>query len=235
MNNPSFMTRSLLFFLIGFVAETTLAIPSQDYWIPQTRTLVKGEVKFDLGVYQTVDKSTAGGHQSIWGLSTGVWESNDFSAELGFDWNEPTYDTALHAISTHGKLAYQQVDTHGWAVAFGFDHFAMRAGYYDYNVYYLAFQNKLGSEWITEIGGFAGNEPRIRTASGAFVGAWKRIQEGEGSIGIEWMSGQGRLGYLTPGIRMNIRDGVEGVLSYGISGQRDQHLDLLQTRISVYF
>jgi hypothetical protein len=209
--------------------------PTHSYWIPQTGTLIPGEVKFDLGLLQTLDKSTSGGHRSYWGFSFGAWEWEKISTEVGFDWHEPTNDTALHAISTHGKVAYQQVEEDGWALAAGFDHFALRAGYYDYNLYYVAFQNKFGPEWTTQIGGYAGNEPRIRTSSGVLVGVWRKIQSGEGDLGLEWMSGQGQLGYLTPGIRLAVRDGVEGVISYGLSGQRDQHLDLLQIRVSIYF
>jgi len=221
--------------LVLTLPQKAFSIPTQSYWIPQTRTLVEGEVKFDLAVLQTLDKSTSGGHRSVWGISSGIWDWNNFSAEVGLDWNEPTYDTAMHAISTHGKLAYKQIDVDIWAVAIGFDHFALREGYYDYNMYYLVFQNRIGDDWITELGGYAGNELRLRTSSGVLVGVWKRIQDGEGDMGVEWMSGQGQLGYLMPGVRVQIRDGVEGVVSYGFAGQRDQHRDILQLRISIYF
>jgi len=226
---------SLFLGLSLFFTEKAMALSHRGYWIPQTKTLEYGEIKYDLGTYNAIDKAANSDHESVVGLSAGILRIYSWRMDIGIDWWEPTPDQLMKALATHARISFQDFEKDGWSIAIGGDRFALGADYWDYNLLYFAFQNRVGARLMAEMGAYSGNEPRIGNANGAFAGIWYRIQNGHGDIGVEWMSGNGPLGAIAPGIRAELRDGVEGLLSIVIAQKRPEQRDLLQARLTVYF
>lgn len=211
------------------------AYPSKGYWIHRTTTLAQGEIKYDLQVQQGPEKGKPNQNTTATGLENGFLDWNNLHAEGGVDWVEPTTDDIAYGIVGNIKLSYQNLFTEGLSLAVGASDFAVREGQNDNNIIYTVLEANIGETWQVAMGGFAGNERNIRSSSGAMVGVWKRIQQGSGDVGLEWMSGQGKLGYIVPGVRVEVRDGFEAIISYAIAGNRETFRNLLLTRLTVYF
>ncbi len=211
------------------------AYPSKGYWIPRSQTLANGEIRYDLQVQQGPEKGKPNQNATAMGLETGILQWGKLTAEAGADWVEPTTDDVSNGITGNLKLSFQNVTEHGWAISVGAMDFAFRDGQHDNNLIYSVIEASVGPDWSVEMGGYTGQESRIRTASGAMVGIWRKIQGGAGDFGIEWMSGQGKLGYVVPGLRVEVRDGFEAILGYAIAGNRETFRNLFLTRLMVYF
>lgn len=212
-----------------------MALATKGYWIQRTATLNYNEIKYDLQVQQGPEKGLPNQNATSMGVEGGLIEWNKFYVEAGGDWLEPTTGDILYGIVANVKFSYQNVALDGWAVSLGAENFALSPGQHDDNIIYTVFEASVGPEWTLAMGGYTGHEARLLTATGAMVGAWYKIQSGKGDVGLEWMSGQSKLGYVVPGIRLSVRDGVEAILAYGIAGDRETYRDLFLTRITVYF
>ncbi len=224
-----------LFAIITLFISTAHAYPTKGYWIPRAGTLAQGEIKFDMQVQQGAEKGKPNQNATVIGLENGILDWNNLHAEFGVDWVEPTTDDINHGIVGNFKASYQNLFTEGLTLAVGASDFAVRSGQNDNNIVYSVLEANIGETWIVAMGGFAGNEQLIRSSSGAVVGVWKRIQQGTGDMGVEWMSGQGKLGYIVPGLRVEVRDGFEAIISYAIAGNRETFRNLFLARMTVYF
>jgi hypothetical protein len=210
-------------------------MPSQGYWIPRARTLSQGEIKYDLEIRQNPEKGKPNQNASVTGVEFGLWDEGRFSVEAGGDWVEPTTDDLAYGLTGNLKVSYQSVVKDGWAASLGAKDFAARTGQHDDDIFYATVEAAVGPEWVVSLGGYAGQESRIKTPSGVFAGAWKKIQSGAGDVGVEWMSGDGKWGYLVPGFRVAVRDGFEAVMGYGFAAGADAYRNLFLTRLTVYF
>jgi hypothetical protein len=232
------MSQRLLIFTIFYLLSTNAqAAATHLFWIPQALTLETNEIAFDLQNQFTADKSaTTPFHRSLWGASMGLVNWGRFKFEAGLDWREPTAVSIASAISAHGRLVFNNVQEDGWAVGIGVDQFGFHAGVNDLNLNHVVFQNLLGEEWEMAFGGYAGNSTYLRgDDKGMFLGLWRRIQNDRGQAGVEWTSGNSELGYLVPGLKVEIRDGVMGYLAYGAANRRNVLKDWILMRISVLF
>lgn len=222
--------------LIVLLSSRAHALSSLDFWIPQAKTLAEREIKFDLEQRFTADKTAGSYHRGLWGLSYGIWQWRRLSVEAGLDWREPGARTTAAALSGHARLLFNNVQTDGWAVAVGIDQLGFHPGENDYNLNHLVFQNILGDNWEMAFGGWSGNSTFLRgDDKGMLAGFWRFIQNGHGRMGLEWMSGNSELGYIVPGIKVEIRDGVMGQLAYGFANRRNIVKDWLLMRISILF
>jgi hypothetical protein len=221
--------------LFLLLTSQAMALPSKGYWIPRTHTMAFGEIKYDLQIQQGPEKGTPNQNVTQVGFLGGFVEWEKFYVEAGGDWIEPTQDDLLYGIIGNAKITYQDVNTDGWAISLGVSDFPIRPGQHDDNLIYTVAEAQITPDWKVAMGGFTGQEERIKTSSGAIVGIWRKIQMGAGDIGVEWMSGQGKYGYIVPGIRAEVRDGFEAVLAYAIAADRDTYRNLFLTRLMVYF
>jgi hypothetical protein len=222
-----------VFFLFAAKAQ---AYSTHDFWIPQAKTLEQGEIKFDTEQRFTVDKSAGTFSSSLWGVSGGILHWGRFKFEAGLDWREPNTTTTASALSAHARVVFNNVQEDGWAVGVGIDQLGFHPGRNDYNVNHLVFQNLLGDDWEMAFGGYAGNATFLRSDDkGMFFGFWRFIQNGHGQFGLEWMSGNSELGFIVPGIKVEIRDGVVGELAYGFANRRNIVKDWALVRIAILF
>ncbi|MEQ1878528.1 MAG: hypothetical protein ABL958_17940 [Bdellovibrionia bacterium] len=212
------------------------ALSTLDFWIPQGRTLVPGELKFDIEQRMTVDKSGGAYHRGLWGFGYGLFQWGRFTTEIGLDWREPTFTTGAAALAAHARLVFNNVVEDGWAIGVGIDQLGFHPGQNDYNVNHLVFHNLIGEEWEMAFGGFSGNSTFLAgDDKGMFVGLWTLIQSGHGRAGVEWMSGNSEFGYFVPGLKVEIREGVMGYLAYGFANRKNFVKDWLLLRVSILF
>lgn len=222
--------------LINLFTMRAQAASSLDFWIPQAKTLAEREIKFDLEQKFTVDKTAGSYHRGLWGVSYGLVQWARLAVEAGVDWREPGARTTAAALSAHARLVFNNVRADGWAVAVGIEQLGFHPGENDYNLNHLVFQNILGDDWEMAFGGYSGNSRYLGTDDkGMIAGFWRIIQNGHGRAGLEWMSGNSELGYIVPGIKVEIRDGVMGQLAYGFANRRNVVKDWLLMRISILF
>jgi hypothetical protein len=228
----------ILWIAFLIIPTKALALSTHNFWVPLAQTLEKDEVAFDLRQQFSMDKSPGGSsfHQGLWGISRGLLNVGRIRLEAGIDWREPAVVSVASALSAHGRVALNSVQEDGWSVAIGVDQFGFHAGVNDLNLNHVVFQNMLGADWEMAFGGFAGNSTFLRgDDKGMFTGLWRHIQKDHGLAGIEWMSGNSSLGYLVPGLKVEIRDGVMGYLAYGAANRRNILKDWIQMRISILF
>jgi hypothetical protein len=211
------------------------AFSSRGYWVPRTRSLSFNEIKYDLQIQQSPEKGKPNQNATAVGVEGGIVEYDKIFVEAGVDWLEPTEDDLLYGVVGNAKVTYQKLSVDGWAVSVGAEGFAVREGQHDDDLVYTVAEAEISSDWVAAMGGYAGREARLKTSSGVLAGLWHKLQMGYGDVGVEWMSGQGKLGYIFPGVRAQVRDGFEAVLAYGIAGDRELYRDSFLARMTVYF
>lgn len=231
-------------FLVAFffiLPSLSFALSGRQWWIPQTRTLKPRQMSFDLQARAPLfkDSTTRGIYSSAWGFNFGLVDYSDFGFEAGVDWTEPSRESVNSALSLNARLSFQRVEKQGWAVAAGIDEYGLEPDYNSFQIVYALFQNRLGEEWEMLLGGYIGSGATLgyggREANGLLAGLWYLVQGGFGSLGAELMSGRNAFGYLVPGARIEVRDGVFVSLAYALANDRPRYKDFLQVRTSIEF
>lgn len=237
--------RPLLVVMILFSSVSAWARYRNDYLIPQTRTLQKGQVQFSVdrqAVLQKKKDDLAGaGHASTLGSSFGLWQSGSIAAEGGIDWSEPAVESVVNAIFGHLRFRIHDLEEDGWSFAFGVEKFGVISNKNDYNILYAMMQNRIGEDWYIGLGGYAGNSKFLvdhegkSDAQGFSAGLWRQIQQGHGRMGLEFQSGRSSLGAIALGMTLELSESVYGNVSYAIANNQNLMRDWLLARLTVDF
>lgn len=228
--------------LLLFLAVKTFAIPTQMLWLPETTALKKNNWRLDVRNQLTTDKhedDVAGVYlKSSTGAELGVYERGSMRMETGIEWVEPA-KTGPDAVYANIKVSQYDLFTEGLNVALGAHTIGFKTGTNDYNIVYLAVENRVGSKVRVSAGGYSGSSKLLLDESGKadnlgfFFGVWQEAQGGKGAYTLQYMSGRNHLGYLFAGSHFMIKEQVACSLGWGFANNRNNNRDILLFQLSV--
>lgn len=239
-----FIRSLLLLSALTFVAHPLEARSLRAFMIPQASTPEARDCRFEFENRFTSQRKAddRGGEFFEYGAGYGchLLTFGEVDLEAGFDYIEAHDIRATNVLAPlQGNLRVTygaRSEKSGWAAAIGVDSIGLAAGENSFNVGYLLGQHQV-ELWRIVLGGYAGNSGVLRTGddkpepSGAMLGVWRTI--GRGLVGLEWQSGQNRLGFTTFGAEIRFDERLTAALAYAIANDRDLMRDWVLIRLQL--